>query len=116
MREYRRAWYYNNKDKQIAKQKERKRAIREVFNNYKKTLFCTDCGMSFNKHPECCDFHHLKSKDGSVCSFVGYSLDRVFEEIAKCIPLCANCHRIRTENMQVGSSNWKNVGLQNQSS
>jgi hypothetical protein len=44
---------------------------------YKKTLRCADCGQS---HPATLDFHHL---------------DPAKEEIAKCVVLCANCHRIR---------------------
>lgn len=41
------------------------------------------------------DFHHLGDKDYSVTQLIcGGSLERIAEESAKCVLLCANCHRI----------------------
>lgn len=61
----------------------------------KTTQGCGDCG--FNTHPEALDFHHVEDKTFSIsaaaCS--GASLARLKQEIAQCIVLCANCHRIR---------------------
>ena len=56
---------------------------------------CSHCGFF---HPACMDFHHLdpSEKDKGVSEFVrgGYALQRIVEEIEKCICLCSNCHRI----------------------
>ena len=57
---------------------------------------CMDCG---NKYPYfVMDFDH---RDPSLKKFnISQSLNRsnkdVFEEIAKCDVVCANCHRLRT--------------------
>lgn len=69
---------------------------------YKRSLCCKDCGMSFAEFPCCLDFHHRNpgSKDFEL-SKVGRkrvskkALAKIQEEIAKCDPLCANCHRKR---------------------
>ena len=57
---------------------------------------CEDCKTSY---PNCVfEFHHLdpNEKDFSI-SHKGYTLswERVKAELAKCVMLCANCHRIR---------------------
>ncbi len=63
--------------------------------NIKTTQGCADCG--YNQHPAALDFHHTGDKSFSVsaaaCS--GASMTRLKQEIAQCIVLCANCHRIR---------------------
>jgi len=43
------------------------------------------------------DFHHVDGEKSMTLGEVGgASLKRIHAEIAKCIVLCANCHRIRT--------------------
>ena len=93
-RKYRLTWYYKNKEKQIAKQKERFEALREWLVQYKRTLFCSSCGMSFKEHPECCDFHHIGEKKLDIAHLLKWSKSTVLKELEKCIPICANCHRI----------------------
>lgn len=59
---------------------------------YKKTHSCK-CGES---HPACIDFHHRNPKDKKFeisDNTKGRSLKTLKEEVAKCIVLCANCHR-----------------------
>jgi len=60
---------------------------------------CADCGKKFP--PVCMDFDHLpgEEKDRNVSNLVGAgaSIARLDTEIAKCEVVCANCHRIRTE-------------------
>lgn len=56
---------------------------------------CVDCG--YNGHPEALDFDHIEdNKSAQIADLVSSSLDRLFEEIAKCEVVCANCHRVRT--------------------
>lgn len=58
---------------------------------------CADCGGSFP--PVCMDFHHVSGE--KLFSLgggrVNRSLERVLAEIAKCVVICANCHRLRHE-------------------
>jgi hypothetical protein len=64
---------------------------------------CADCG---EKHPACLDFHHLdESQKGQTIArmVVRASPANIDAEIAKCVVLCANCHRKRHFNEQTGN-------------
>jgi 5-methylcytosine-specific restriction endonuclease McrA len=55
---------------------------------------CMVCG--YNKHPGILDFHHINPKTKSFgISSGGFSRSwaSIETEIAKCILVCANCHR-----------------------
>ena len=70
-----------------------KRLRRKAWDAYKESLSCAHCGIS---NPALIDFHHVdKTNKESVNLLVknGRFL-RAFEEVKKCIPLCANCHRL----------------------
>ena len=53
---------------------------------------CCMCG--YNKNPAALDFHHLDPtvKEGKIIGSTK-SLAKQREEAAKCILVCANCHR-----------------------
>ena len=51
------------------------------------------CSICEESEPACLDFHHLGDKDMPVSQMKGMSDVRILEEIAKCVLLCANCHR-----------------------
>jgi hypothetical protein len=55
-----------------------------------KSCGCAICG---EKEPCCLDFHHLRDKEFVVSAGVDVSKERLFDEIDKCVVLCANCHR-----------------------
>lgn len=97
-RECWRRWYKNNKVETRRRVSERRHALRLEIEVLKRTLICRDCSFPFAEHVECCDFHHVGGahKDGNVASLIATSGSRkkVYDEIAKCVPLCANCHRI----------------------
>lgn len=61
----------------------------------KAELRCAKCG--YNKCGAALDFHHInpEDKDDTVARMLSnnYSLERVQNEIKKCVVLCANCHR-----------------------
>lgn len=64
---------------------------------YKSECSCADCGISDYK---VLDFHHTNSdnKEISIGAMIRdrkYSLEDVINELSKCIPLCAICHRKR---------------------
>lgn len=100
-RQWRREWYERNKDKQISRQLERRKELKAWLWNHKRTLSCLDCGVSFAEHPEWCDFHHLDPaiKEGSIYEMVATSRKAALAEIAKCVALCALCHRTRHRDM-----------------
>lgn len=62
---------------------------------YKQSRCCEHCGF---KHFKCLEFHHVS---GIKIEIIGYmmhrgqfSLEDIQKEIAKCILLCSNCHKI----------------------
>jgi hypothetical protein len=62
--------------------------------DYKKTKTCSHCHEDDYR---CLSFHHFDSnKEDIVSNMVsrGNSLQKILEEINKCMVLCANCHRI----------------------
>lgn len=95
IKKHRDAWYEKNKDKQIRRQLDRRRELKDWLFDYKRNQSCRHCGMSFHDRPECCDFHHTDPhlKEGSVARMVTWSIKKAKDELDKCIPLCANCHR-----------------------
>ena len=93
-REYQKKYYEQNKQYYIDKSAERKRKIREDFNEYKSTLKCSKCGED---HIACLDFHHIdpSEKDFSIYQIKRYvwGKEKIEKELQKCIVLCSNCHR-----------------------
>jgi hypothetical protein len=62
---------------------------------------CVHCG--FDKHSSAMDLHHIKGeKEGSISDLItrvtlaptAHNLGRLLQEAAKCVALCANCHRM----------------------
>lgn len=94
IRAYGRKHYANNKDAYIARAVKRKKEIRDWLRKLKDTLKCSRCPESFWA---CLEFHHLDpaEKDVSLAKIYqkGWCLERIKQEIAKCIILCSNCHR-----------------------
>jgi hypothetical protein len=67
-----------------------KQQLVEHFNNK-----CKDCGNSF---PICCyDFHHIdpSKKSFEIAPRLDGNIETIMEEVAKCVMICSNCHRIR---------------------
>lgn len=56
---------------------------------------CFDCQVSY--HPSVYDFHHVDphEKEFNFSQVKMFSVERMLKELAKCVLLCANCHRIR---------------------
>jgi hypothetical protein len=92
---YFRDWYAKNAVEKRKSVAERKQAIQAWLSDYKATLSCHRCGFC---HPACMEFHHIspanKAATIALMPTQGYSLERIKAEIAKCIVLCSNCHRI----------------------
>ena len=86
--------YEKNREAIIQKAADKKKKFKEEWYAFKSTLKCTKCGFS---HISALDFHHEdpSTKDGNIHHYVSSGqFKKVYEEIKKCIVLCANCHRI----------------------
>lgn len=86
--------YQKNKDKYRQALNDRRRKRTAWFLELKSKLACVKCGES---HPACLSFHHRdpveKVKDvGDMVNFA-FAEKTILEEIAKCDPMCENCHR-----------------------
>jgi hypothetical protein len=93
-RKYNKKWYENNKDGHLTSTSSNRRRYRKQWLDFKATLSCTRCGA---KHPAIIDFHHVIRDDTkqSVNRLAGDGrFAAAVEETKKCIPLCANCHRV----------------------
>lgn len=87
-------WCKDNRNARRDKANNRNRANKQLavdrFNNK-----CYDCG---NTYPNCVyQFHHLDptKKDMNPSYSMSGSKGRMWEELSKCVMLCANCHMIR---------------------
>ena len=98
LRTYRREYYKRNKESEKSRitktNKIRKDLIRKWLDDYKSTHKCLKCEET---HIGCLEFHHRDpaQKDIEIAAAVrvGWSIDKIKEEIEKCDILCANCHR-----------------------
>jgi stage III sporulation protein SpoIIIAA len=91
---YKKSYYLLNKEAIKARVARNKRLARVRWVKFKSTQPCIVCGKS---HPAIIDFHHVV-RDGTQKSINRMAADslwcRVYEEVKKCVPICANCHRI----------------------
>lgn len=86
--------YEENKDKFRERRWNRRSIVRRTILEAKAGKSCVRCGEA---HPACLDFHHVDPSTKTV-NFDKMRRDmfpreKVLEELAKCIILCANCHR-----------------------
>lgn len=88
---YRRQHYEKNRQKYIDKAVKSKQRFFVWWKEYKSQFSCV-CGEN---HPACIDFHHThKNKEAEVSALVSLGCkQKVLKEIAKCVPMCSNCHR-----------------------
>lgn len=93
-KEYQKKHYQSKKEYYKEKAHDRKSELKQIIDNLKSISVCSSCGED---HPACLDFHHLNplEKKFNIGSYIthGYSINKLLEEIKKCIILCANCHR-----------------------
>ena len=72
--------------------------ITEYVQKYKESIGCIDCGEKYPYYM--LDLDHIRDKKFGINKFKDStnSLEKVKEEMLKCEVVCANCHRIRTQN------------------
>jgi len=101
--------YIKNRDKVQARHKIRRVEICEFVDEQKKGKQCAYCG---NVDWRVLEFHHLGDKDMwvSIMRTYAWGRDKILAEIAKCVILCTNCHKIlhheERQTEQVASG-WK---------
>ena len=91
---YSRNHYLRNQEDIKQKTAEKNADNKVKWQEYKASLKCTKCGFD---HIAALDFHHIdpNEKEHNVNRLVSNkSFAKAYEEIKKCIVLCANCHRI----------------------
>lgn len=93
------AWrehYARNKQKYIDKALRNRARIRDYVREYKESLPCSDCGVSYPYYVM--DFDHTADdKEFNIAQMHLVSgLNKVKTEMSKCDLVCSNCHRIRT--------------------
>lgn len=82
--------------------KKKVRERRRDFINTAKAQPCQDCGVRYPYYVM--DLDHVRGE--KVCQVslmvsMGFSDEEIIEEIAKCDPVCSNCHRERTHQRKV---------------
>lgn len=99
------AYIERNKEKRAAYNKEYLRQYRAAnFKGQRKLEFClykggrcVECGFEANENTVAAfDFHHVNpsEKEYTPSDMLMLKKEKVFEELDKCVLLCANCHRI----------------------
>ena len=93
------AWYYENKDAHIQnvmahKKIDRQEARQFVF-DYLSSHPCVDCGEA---DPVVLEFDHVNGKEATVARLIAnaVSLQRLQQEIDRCVVRCSNCHQRKT--------------------
>ena len=93
-KDYNKKHYALNKEAEIKRVLLRKLKIKEWYIEYRSKLSCIRC---LENDPICLDFHHIdpstKIEEVPLMVHKGCSIQTILNEIAKCIVLCANCHR-----------------------
>ena len=82
--------HYQKYKKQYDERNAAQRARTRLIINESKLGGCVVCG---EKELACLDHHHVDGKDMEVSSMLARNENLVKAEIAKCVVLCANCHR-----------------------
>lgn len=88
-------FYKTNRDDHRAYVYQRREEMKSFVRDLKSKTKCKLCNES---HIAVLDFHHVdpstkKATVSAAVCLLGWSKDKVLEEIKKCIVLCANCHR-----------------------
>lgn len=85
---------YDTKYKKTASQrvKDRMTANRQVVAELKRNAGCAYCDET---EPVCLEYHHRDPsvKEFGISNNTGMSLDKIKEEISKCVCVCSNCHK-----------------------
>ncbi len=90
-KELKKLYYQENKEKIKEYQLGRYHSLKQIFNDWRKTLSCERCGEN---EVSCLEFHHCNpsEKELNVIKMIPRGLNSLIKEMKKCIVVCANCH------------------------
>lgn len=93
---YQKKWYQNNKKRRY----EQNKKLAKRNKNYiqlRKSVPCKDCKIKYPYYVM--DFDHVRGeKNFRISRGLRHGIKKLKEEIEKCEVVCANCHRVRTQN------------------
>lgn len=90
--------FIRRKSKSRARQWMNRRRRTYWLNKYKEHEGCCHCG--YDENGVALQFHHLDEKTLNISDARSASLKKLFNEIRKCVVMCANCHAIETTRLQ----------------
>jgi hypothetical protein len=100
-RTYNVEYYRRNRDIELQRVRVRQAGMVELLRDLRRVP-CADCGGTFK--PYQMDFDHRDPATKSFKVMTGramlMSTRRVLDEVAKCDVVCANCHRLRTRDVE----------------
>ena len=109
-KEAKRKHYQENKEIYAERLRQRRMEIRQWWENYKKEQKF-ECSICKESHLGCICFHHRdpKEKKKTISNLVrqAASANVILEEVKKCDVLCANCHAIHHEKVDVRMVNYE---------
>lgn len=86
--------YLRNKNSIVSRIKLRRQKSKEWFFGFMEDKICSFCSEADNA---CLEWHHInpeiKERNISEMVHCAWSPPKILEEIAKCMCVCANCHR-----------------------
>lgn len=107
----RRDWYARNKKEHIATVLSNHARYEQEYKIWRKNFSCVLCD---EKDSCCIDFHHLDPsvKEYTIANMKRcWTIERIQEEVKKCIAVCSNCHRkIHTHGLETvakAMNKWK---------
>jgi hypothetical protein len=87
--EYDKNYYIKNNNRLKKQRKEQYNKDKQYIRDYKLSNGCAICG--YNKYADVLDFHHEGDKEFNIS--LQRNINKIKEEMKKCIILCSNCHR-----------------------
>ena len=96
-RQYVNKHYADHKEFYYARSQAQKAKLRKIIQDLKEKDPCVDCGVHYPSFVMQFDHRDAAIKVGCVSALMQTSSKKtVFDEIAKCDLVCANCHAMRT--------------------
>lgn len=82
---------HGRKEKIRQRARDEQQHVYEFYRRVKKNQACSKCG---DARWYVIDFHHIADKDYEIARLArSGSIKKLKDELRKCIPICANCHR-----------------------
>jgi hypothetical protein len=94
---------HGRKEKIRQRARDEQQRVYEFYRRVKEKQKCAKCGDS---RWYVMDFHHIKNKKYEIGALARQgSIKKLKDELRKCIPLCANCHREHHYNENLNKNN-----------